>query len=300
MADKIISFSLTIPTDNGFIGRSCGNPNCGKYFKIKADTSQERMFCPYCGLQFSKDELITRAQEAHFRAAAEEQVKEVYLGEIDKMFADLARKTRGNKAFQVKHRPQRYKAKPIYPHYQEHPVDSELSCGHCQTSFQVFGIFGYCPGCRSENLRIYDANFEIIKREIESSTNKQRALRHAYSDLVSTFEQVTAARAKAITQEQTNFQDLYETRKFFKKQTNKDIFARIKEAKIRQLQRVFLKRHVYEHNNGIISDRFVQKMPEDKQLLGQKAGLSLEELEAAAVTLKQVLDNVVSATTRTF
>ena len=300
MADKIISFSLTVPTDNGFIGRSCGNPGCGKYFKIKVDTAQERMFCPYCGFQFSRDELMTREQEAHFRAAAEEQVKELFLGEMDKMFADLARKNRGNKFLRIEHKPQRYKARPITPHYQEHPVDSELTCGRCHFTFQVFGIFGYCPGCRSENLRIYDANFAIIKREIASSNNKQRALRHAYGDLVSTFEQVTAARARAITQERTRFQDLYETRKFFKEQTNRDIFAQIEEVRIRQLQRVFLKRHVYEHNNGIISERFVQKMPEDKPLLGQKAVLSLEELEEAAVTLKQVLDNVVSATTHRF
>lgn len=300
MTDKIISFSLTVPTDNGFIGRSCGNPNCGKYFKIKADTSQERVFCPYCGFQFSKDEFMTREQEAHFRAAAEEQMKEFVLGEFDKMFADLARKNRGNKFLRIEHKPQRYRARHITPHYQEHPVDSELTCGRCHSTFQIFGIFGYCPGCRSENLRIYDANFEIIKREIESSNNKERDLRHAYSDLVSTFEQVAAARAKAITEEQTNFQDLYETRKFFKRNAGRDIFAQIEEVKIRQLQRMFLKRHVYEHNNGIISDRFVQKMPEDKQLLGQKAVLSLEELEEAVVILKQVLDNVVSATMRTF
>ena len=300
MADKLISFSLTVPTDNGFIGRSCSNLGCGKYFKIKVDTAQERMFCPYCGFQFSKDELMTREQEAHFRAAAEEQAKEFFLGEVDKLFADLARKNRGNKFLKIEHRPQRYKARHITPHYQEHLVDSELTCGRCHFTFQVFGIFGYCPGCRNENLRIYDANFAIIRKEIETSSNKQRALRHAYSDLVSTFEQVTTARAKAITQERARFQDLYETRKFFKEQTGRDIFAHIDEVRVRHLQRVFLKRHVYEHNNGIISDRFVQKMPEDKHLLGQRAALSLEELEEAAVTLKQVLDNVVSATTQRF
>lgn len=299
MVDKIISFYVTVPTDNGFIGRSCGNPGCGKYFKIKVDAIRERMFCPYCGLQFSKDELMTSDQEAHFLAAAAEHAKEIVLGEIDKMFGDLARKNRGNKFLRIEHQPQHYRAKEIAPYYQERPVDSELVCSHCHFSFQVFGIFGYCPGCRSENLRIYDANFEIIKREIESSDNQQRALRHAYGDLVSTFELVASGRAKAITQEQTNFQDLYGTRKFFKEQTGKDIFSAIEEKRIRELQRVFLKRHVYEHNDGIIGDRYVRFMQEDKHLLGQKATLSLEEWEQAVETLKLVLDNVVSATVLT-
>lgn len=296
MPDRIISFQVTVPTDNGYIGRTCANSSCRKYFKIKAEDLREMMFCPYCGLQFSKDELMTQDQVIHFQAAAQEHTKEFMLGEIDKMFADLARKNRNNKYFKIEHHPQRYRAREIAPHYQERPVDSELTCDQCHFAFQVFGIFGYCPGCRSENLRIYDANFAIIKREIESSDNQQRALRHAYSDLVSTFEIVATARAKTITQEQSNFQDLYGTRKFFKEQATKDVFADVEEKRIRDLQRVFLKRHVYEHNDGIIGDRYVRLMPEDKHLLGQKASLSFEEWEQVVGTLKLVLDNVVSAT----
>lgn len=255
------------------------------------------MFCPYCGQQFSREQLWTKDQEALFKAAAAEQAKELMFAEIDKMFGGLARKTRGNKHFTFKHKPVRYRAKSVHPTYQEKPVDSEIVCTYCQFPFQVFGIFGYCPGCGSENLRIYDANLEIIKQEIDNSTNKQRALRHAYGDTVSTFEIVVTARAAAITKATTNFQDLYGTRKFFKKHTGKDIFEGIELAKIRQLQRLFQKRHAYEHNNGIMGDRYVRIMPEDAHLKGQTAELSVGEWEMAADTLRRILDRVVNATT---
>lgn len=297
MTNKIIRFQVSIPTDEGFIGRSCSNSQCGKYFKIKADSIQDNMFCPYCGQQFSREQLLTKDQEAHLRAAAIEQTREIVFAEADKVFGNLARKMRGNKHVTFKHKPIRYRAKPVHPTYQEKPVDSEIVCTHCQFPFQVFGIFGYCPGCSSENLRIYDANLEIIKREIASSTNKQRALRHAYGDTVSTFEIVVTARAAAITQATTNFQDLYGTRRFFKKHVGKDIFDGIEIAKIRQLQRLFQKRHVYEHNNGIMGDRYVRMMPEDASLKGRAAELSVEEWELAADTLRHVLDRVVNATT---
>ncbi len=297
MVNKIIQFQVSVPTDEGFIGRSCGNSQCGKYFKIKLDSIQDNMFCPYCGLQFSREQLWTKDQEALFRVAAAEQAKELMYAEIDKMFGDLARKTRGNKHFTFKHKPVSYRAKSIHPTYQEKPVDSEIVCTRCQFPFQVFGIFGYCPGCGSENLRIYDANLEIIKQEITNSTNKQRALRHAYGDTVSTFEIVATARAVAITHDTTNFQDLYGTRKFFKKRTGQDIFDGIEIPKIRQLQRLFQKRHVYEHNNGIMGSRYVQKMPEDAHLKDQAAVLSVEEWELAATTLRHILDRLVNATT---
>lgn len=297
MPDRTISFQVTVPTDNGYIGRSCASSSCGKYFKIKVDDLRESMFCPYCGLQFSKDELMTEDQKAHFQAAAAEYAKEMLFGEIDEMFRDLARKNRGNKFVKIEHKSQRYRAKNMAPKYKESPVDSELTCGYCNCSFQVFGIFGYCPRCRNENLRIYDANFEIIRQEIESSSNKQRALRHAYSDFVSTFEQVAESRAKTIASERVNFQDLYETRKFFKKQSGKDVFGALNEKKIRDLQRVFLKRHVYEHNNGIIGEKYVKLMPEDREFIGQRALLSLEELDQVVGTLRQILDNIVKVTT---
>ncbi len=299
MADKkIIRFEVAVPTDEGFIGRSCGNPDCGRYFKIKFDTIQDNMYCPYCGQQFSREDLITPDQAKYVKDAAIEQAKEYAYGELNKMFADLARKSRGSKYVTFKHIPVRYRAKTVIPKYQELPVDSELICSNCQFNFQVYGIYGYCPGCGSENLQIYEENLANIKREIETSTNKQRALRHAYSDLVTTFETIAAARARAITQDTAHFQNLYDTKNFFKKQTGLDIFEGLDESKIRQLQRVFQKRHVYEHNKGIISDRYVRYMPEDKHLHGRKAELSLEEIENVVGILRVIIDKLVDVTTR--
>ena len=36
--------------------------------------------------------------------------------------------------------------KTIKQNYTEHSVDTELSCPECNVSFQVYGIFGFCPG----------------------------------------------------------------------------------------------------------------------------------------------------------
>ncbi|MDA2934723.1 hypothetical protein MYX82_10330 [Acidobacteria bacterium AH-259-D05] len=71
-----------------------------------------------------------------------------------------------------------------------------------------------------------------------------------------------------------------------------DIFEGLAEEDLLPLRRVFQKRHVHEHNQGIICNKYVREIPEDKHLLGRPAELSLEELNAAAQSLRVVLGNL--------
>jgi predicted Zn-ribbon and HTH transcriptional regulator len=221
----------------------------------------------------------------------EEARKHTY-DELDKMFGRLARKSRASKYVRLEHKPIRYRKKPVRPKYKELQVDSELTCSECGFPFQVFGIFGYCPGCRSENVWIYDANFAIIEQELSSSSDPQRALRHAYSDLVSTFEFFCRSKARSITTETARFQVLSNTRKFFKRHLGTDIFDGLSNDDILTLRRVFQKRHLYEHAQGVINEKYTKMIPEDAKLLGTQAELSLDELRHAAEVLRHVLDNL--------
>lgn len=183
----------------------------------------------------------------------------------------------------------------VIPNYQERKVDSELDSPKCHTKFQVYGIFGYCSGCKEENLLIYDVNINIIESEIENSDNPERQLRHAYGDLVSTFENFCTRKASKITREKGKFQALYDTRKFFKNHLKTDIFSNVPQDQLLTLRRLFQKRHVYIHSDGTINDKYVEKIPEDKSLLGQKAVLSIEELKLAAKGMRVILLNLVKA-----
>ena len=280
-----------MPTDEGFIGRSCKTPECGRYFKVNLASMRDEMYCPYCGTRFSKDELTTKDQEEYFKEAAIEKAKKYMYDEVDKVFGNLARKPRSKNVI-FKHKPIHYREKTVQPRYSEFQVDSELTCSECNFPFQVYGIFGYCPGCRSENLWIYDANFAIIQKEISTNPDPQRALRHAYSDLVSTFEAFCRAKAKAISSETSRFQVLFDTRKFFKENLGIDILKDLEEKDILTLRRVFQKRHVLEHNAGIINESYVRMIPEDAKLLNHQVELSVEELRLAAEALRIALDNL--------
>ncbi len=106
-------------------------------------------------------------------------------------------------------------------------VDTEFQCPDCSIRFQVYGIFGYCPGCSCENLQIYDVNWANIKRRLSTEPDRDRQLRHTYRDLVSTFEVFCNRKAKRLTSDSASFRVLFDARKFFKNHANTDILANV-------------------------------------------------------------------------
>ena len=290
---SILSFTVTLPTEAGFIGRECNADSCGRYFKVHEESLRDEMYCPYCGERFRKDELFTKDQLKYAEAQGIERAKEYVYGEIDKMVAGMARRFRSGPV-RMTDTSIRYRAKAVAPTYREKKVDSELSCPDCTARFQVFGVFGLCPGCKSENQAVYDANLAILRRELATARDQGRALRHAYSDLVSTFEHFCVGRASDELRD-TQFQDLFEARRAFREQRGVDIVGTLAAEELLTLRRVFHKRHAHIHNRGLIGDRYVRKVPEDAQLLGQPAQLSLEEFEAGAKALRRVIDRIVES-----
>jgi len=283
-----ISFRVSMPTDEGFLGRECANMKCGRYFRVHADSLSDEMYCPYCGEMFERDELLTDDQTEYLTEAAAEQAMEYMQAEISRMFQQSFR---GNKS--VAFKPGRpYRAHPVHPRYEERSVDSEMTCPACGARFQVDGIFAHCVGCGTQNIAIYDANLELIRGEVVASGNSQRVLRHAYNDLVSTFESICEQRAAAFTSEYGSFQDPYEARRFFKKHAGVDILAALDPAQRLVARRVFHKRHAWQHARGMINDRYVRKVPEDAFLSGQEAQLSIEEFEAAAIAVRYMIDGL--------
>lgn len=280
--------TVSIPTEKGYVGRECNGSNCKKYFKVKADTPVVEMFCPYCGDKFDNDELWRTEHIEYAKKVAAEEMLAAAHKDIQNMFKKAFSESKG-----ITYKSSRpYRKKPISPP-KERLVDSEIECPECNNKFQVDGIFGYCPCCRFENILLYDANWELIKQEIERSSNKERALRHAYSDLVSTFENFSRKRATRLSIDQGRFQNIDHTRRQFKSKVGLDIFSGISSIQLRAIKRVFEKRHVAEHNECIISKRYIEQIPEDSDFLGQRAQLSIGELEEAALILRRVLDNLV-------
>ncbi len=286
---KEIRFTVSFPVEDGFLGRECNAPECGRFFKVHKDHISSQMHCPYCGTSFPNDQLWTNDQLGYARGAVAHEVLPKIADEFRRMMRDAFKGPHWTfKSGGPTPRP------PMPVPTTERAVDSELHCPDCAVRFQVDGIFGYCPGCRSENLRLYDANLEIIRREVARGATPERTLRHAYADLVSTFEIFCRKEAAATPIAPARFQNLAAARQAFLNGLGVDILAGLSATDNLALRRVFQKRHVWEHNDGVIDQRYVSEVPEDAALLGQKAPLSLDELELAAHAVRRVLEALVA------
>jgi Zn finger protein HypA/HybF involved in hydrogenase expression len=277
-----LNFKISFPTDSGFWGRQC--KQCDKYFKIEASKIKPELYCPYCGELQPNDNLWTKQQTQQVRDIATSVGKRYIEDELEKMFKNAFR---GSKF--IKYTPGR-KTSPrtTVSKQSEKPVDTEIECPTCKLKFQIFGIFGYCPSCREESLLIYETNLQIIIQEINNASDKTRALRHAYNDLVSTFEGYCKHVAKRNGLESTNFQNLKSTKELFKKY-QLDIYKDISETEKTTIKRVFEKRHAYQHAQGQITDKYIQNIPQDRHLLDTKAELSVSELTEGVDVLKKIL-----------
>lgn len=287
-----VQFTISVPTDEGFLGRECNSLTCQKYFRVHVDSIKDRMICPYCGTDFSNRELHTQDQVQYIQEAGKEEALQYVHNEFNKMLDQLVKRARGNKFVKFTYKPSKYRPKKVVPRYSEHNVDTELRCPECGFLFQVFGIFGYCPGCSTENMKIYDANISIIKKEIAEALDKRRALRHAYDDLVSTFEHYCTLKAEPINAPKPSFQDLFETRRFFKKYAKVDILEGINDDSNLCIRRIFQKRHAYQHAAGKITERYIKKIPEDTKLLGREAHLSENEFLQGARAIREIIGNL--------
>ncbi len=283
-------FKITLPTDQGYFGQKCPFNSCGKYFKISDDKVGAVLYCPYCGTEVKEKELYTPEQEKYIQNEAIRVSTEDVVDEMQKMLKRVFKGSNDVKFTSTKINWDSFKTRSI----KEQKVDSEINCPDCNTDFQVYGIFGYCPLCRTENIMIYDANLTIIRNEIQSAKDQHRALRHAYDDLVSTFEFTCSSISKKHGLSDINFQNIADSRKHFKNSHLKiDIITSLTDKEYLILRRVFQKRHVSKHNKGIINDKYVRLIPQDRKLLGKKVTLSLEEFEDAAQVLRKVIETLI-------
>lgn len=291
---KTFQIQVSVPTDGGYLGHACNATDCGQYFKIHQDDRIDLMKCPYCGTEFPQSELHTKEQLRHLQKAAEAEALYLAEQELQKMLKETFGSASARRSG-FSYKPSRITKKSVRATHTERKVDTELECSDCSYQFQVYGLFGFCPACGASNLQVYDTNWASIEREVASAENPERALRHAYGDLVSAFEIFCRGKAKSLSGNPPSFQILFDARRYFKDALGIDFLDGMNPPELLALRRLFQKRHVNIHAGGEVTERYVKMIPEDTHLLGKKVEMSMEELEAAAEGMRKALLRLVRA-----
>ena len=149
---------VAIPKDeNGYLGRECPLAECEGYFNINPGTGLTGedlpCHCPYCGHTGAPNTFWTKDQI--------EYAKSVVLRDITNALRMSVR------------------------HYLEQSLETAVTCDQCRLDYSVFGVFGFCPDCRTHNsLQILIENLSLTRKQLAlaDTVSEPELRRHLVED----------------------------------------------------------------------------------------------------------------------
>ncbi len=301
--------SVPIPTDEqGMLGRCCPNDECGRYFKIKPGTGMDTAtcHCPYCG---HCDDISEFTTEEQIQYAIDQAAKQLVDPLMRKFGQSLRRLNSGQRGplrirFDVRYRPA-----PAYS-YVERELETQVTCDECSLEFAVYGVFASCPDCQRLNaLTTFSRSIESARKRVVLASNQEldadlRAAfpRDSLRDVVAAFDSYGKAlrarypgrirpRAKS-----NLFQDLDALDAELRSTSLPVVEDLLTPQEVEDVRWFFQARHVYEHNAGVVDDRFIAKVPEAAPQRGQLLPLPEQRLVAGIAAV----DKLAAAIDRVF
>ena len=288
------------PDDGGMIGRECPSKDCGQYFKIKLGTGTptEICSCPYCGTEGDLSLFLTSDQAEYAKRYA---VRKLVDPMVREFFSSIERLNQGQREnlielnFSVDYKPTRLHR------YSEKKLETEVHCDSCGLEFAVYGVFASCPCCQKLNaLTTCLKSLETSRRRIGLSSDerididiRQQFPRDVLNHSVSAFDafgKALRARNTGIIRAKAKlnlFQDLDSLDRELRRAMLPGL-AIILGTDLDHLCWFFQARHLYEHNAGVVDERFIGKLPAYSSLCGRLLPLNPDDLNAGIDALEHL------------
>ena len=248
-------YTVFIASDSeGVFGHQC--PRCRGYWRSSGAPAEWPMTCPYCALRTGTHNFRTDAQRKYVASCCqrfEEIIGSDFIGEsvIDMdAIAD---------AISDEEKPQFY--------YAEERQQKYFTCTACRGENDILGRYGYCSICGTHNgFQELEADFVAARARIAAESYEG-----ALSDMVSAFDSFARQLAKQLSArvpmrvkrkaalERALFHNLKPRAKELLAAFDIDLFENLKADDVAFITRMFLRRHVYEHNGGEVDERYIKE-----------------------------------------
>lgn len=312
---------VSIPSDDdGFFGRQC--PECSLVFRMDVQQYEAlpdnlALWCVYCGHHAEHSEFMTEQQRDRIMRAAGDFAMQMVSQELDKMFGGLARSSRGS-SISFSYRSQPFYPRPL-PGIDEEQLVRVRTCAGCQNNYAVFGEHRYCPVCGQlpaasvafDALQADTARLnalEALPTDAKALLREQGVFTRNWVDTVENVVGVVEALASslfraavpnaasllngkgAIFQRLDHMADLIVTAGF------PDLRSALGSQTWQRLLETWAARHVFTHNDGIVDEKYLIKVPGSSAQIGQRLVLTetmcrsaLNDAKALCETLVNVL-----------
>jgi Zn ribbon nucleic-acid-binding protein len=261
----------------GYVSRLC--PSCGARFRVQGDSVPDSvllMFCVCCGHQGDREDFATPEQI--------EYAKSLIHHELTKQFEQTIRKAfRGSKNITLTSRG----SLPIVRTYQEKALETPITCDGCKASYDIYGVFAYCPVCGEHNsLQTLKGNLAVIGKMLSHAATgdedvQKKAVESALGDVVSAFDgfgRHVCERHRA----KMSFQSIVDARTKFMSKFGTDFAAGLSATEWAAVVRGFNKRHLIAHTAGVIDQKYIDNTGDTSAVVGRRVTVSASEVEELA------------------
>jgi hypothetical protein len=297
------SISIPIPKDeDGFLGRECPDEACEGYFKIKPGTGlvgeNLPVHCPYCGRTDTSSSFFTKEQIEFAKSVALRQVTKAFRADL-KTLEFESKPRRGSFGIGIS-----LKLQPGVPiplrHYREQTLETHIVCEHCTLEYSIFGVFAFCPDCRSHNsLQILRGNLSLIDRQLvlADSLEDEALSRHlredALENCVSAFDGFGRATVSVRARHSSNpakaenisFQNLVRAEEALRKYFDISLMDSVEAVAWRTAHVGFMRRHVIAHQAGVVDQRYIDETSDYAMVVGRK-------IQIGSLDVRRVADSV--------
>lgn len=299
---------ITIHSDEkGYFDRECPNENCLYTFKInmqdwKEKVSDDEVHCPMCGHIDTADKWWTQEQLESMQEIAASYAMSMITKELDKAFGKLARSTRNNKFLKITYKPSKKITFQNNPIGQSEEWETDITCEKCGTRYSVIGSAYFCPCCgHNSAVSAFNESTDSIEKMLKSLPEMKQLLTESYGrdkaetmcrgllesslgDIVSSFQKFASCHYDKLTGEISrvnDFQIVEKGSQLFKDATGKGYEEWLSDKELHDMNMFFQRRHLIEHNNGMVDQKYVDKSGDNSYVIGQR--LVVKESDAYAL-----------------
>lgn len=306
---------ITIHSDEkGYFDRECPNENCLYTFKInmqdwKEKVSDDEVHCPMCGHIDTADKWWTQEQLESMQEIAASYAMSMITKELDKAFGKLARSTRNNKFLKITYKPSRKITFQNNPIGQSEEWETDITCEKCGTRYSVIGSAYFCPCCgHNSAVSAFNESTDSIEKMLKSLPEMKQLLTESYGrdkaetmcrgllesslgDIVSSFQKFASCHYDKLTGEISrvnDFQIVEKGSQLFKDATGKGYEEWLSDKELHDMNMFFQRRHLIEHNNGMVDQKYVDKSGDHSYVIGQRLVVKENDAYALLAIIKKL------------
>ena len=291
---------VSIPLDDdGYLDRECPHSECESQFKILADdwsekVRDEEVFCPICGHTAESDQWLTQEQVEHVQNVGMREVQKALGNAMKDWSRDFNRKApkKGFITMSMK-----YKSSPlpvVMPIDAAELMQQRYDCEKCSCRYAAVGAAFFCPSCGHNSARsAFKTSIETIRKSVdklpeiyktlEDSLGKDAAAntsRHMLEGnlvkIVASFQRFAEATFQSLPSavnvklKRNVFQRLDDSSELWRDAIGKGYEDMLTQNELGQLHRLFQQRHILEHQDGVVDDRYIDKTDDRSYVSGQR------------------------------